>query len=137
MRRLGVFMIPLFILVAAYAVGRAEINGSRHAELQRPINFPSFSPTDSTETVEILGPWKEGTFIWYVDLTDTVLVYCEGSLNGEQWANLDSDGPMTLTTDGVYGYRYGGLASVRYLRIRATGDTTATITSSLMIGGAR
>ena len=91
--------------------------------------------TDNTQKIDLLSADRKTIFknvLWQVKIagiTTNVVYRLQGSLNGEDWASLDSS-DITKTSNGTYTVDYQGNGQIRYIRlywVSETGGTAATL----------
>lgn len=101
---------------------------------QNIITFAQLTAPGSTSATTVTA-YKNYTLQYKVASIDTnVVVRLEGSLDGTNWINLDSDGDTTITANGTYGFKLSNtpLAQIRFTFVSEAGGTAATIDAVLM-----
>lgn len=94
-------------------------------------SWDALTAPGTTSAKECAGYVKHTIQLKVADINTSATVRVEGSLNGEEWFNLDAaDSDVTITTDGVYGMFFEGtLGYIRFRFVSEEGGTDAVLTA--------
>lgn len=94
-------------------------------------SWDALTAPGTTSAKECAGYVKHTIQLKVAGINTSATVRVEGSLNGEEWFNLDAaDSDVTITTDGVYGMFFEGtLGYIRFRFVSEEGGTDAVLTA--------
>jgi len=94
-------------------------------------SWDALAAPGTTSAKECAGYVKHTIQLKVAGINTSATVRVEGSLNGEEWFNLDAaDSDVTITTDGVYGMFFEGtLGYIRFRFVSEEGGTDAVLTA--------
>jgi len=132
-------VLTLWLLVVTTVPRAAVINmtpGINTAYVR--TNTDTLRTDGYSDTLGVLGATYVGALLKTVIWGDTVWVWIEASLDGENWANTDSNGDsLYITGTGNTLLIYPYVAATRYYRLKfrmETADSTTKILPFFKVG---